>query len=192
MTSIFRSLLFFFIFAAAIAVIPAASFAQDGSTDRDVVPAPDARQSPLVVASTRLADDTYVRVVYGSPRMRGRTIFGGLVPFGEVWRTGANEATELTVSQPILFGGERIEAGTYSLFTIPGPESWTVVLNSRLGQWGAYEYAENLDVLRIDVPVEEASARHEAFTVRFDTDDDDAEMVLVWDRTKVSVPLETL
>lgn len=155
----------------------------------DIVAAPEPRPSPVSIAATKLDGETYVRVVYGSPRMRGREVFGGLVPFGEVWRTGANEATEITVDGPVIIGGERVETGTYALFTIPTPHEWTIILNRGLGQWGAYAYDDSADVVRFTVPVSTSRAQHEAFTVRFDEADSGTNLVLIWDRTRVDVPI---
>lgn len=156
-----------------------------------VVPAPEPRSSPMATAATKLSDGTYVKVVYGSPRMRGREIFGALVPYGEVWRTGANEATEITFTEEVTFGGQSVPAGTYALFTVPGPDAWTVILNRELGQWGAYNYTAEADVLRLDAPAEEADKQHEAFTIAFDeADDAGTTLSLTWDETAVRVPLE--
>jgi hypothetical protein len=157
--------------------------------DNDIVPAPEARQSPLSLASTKINGETYVRVIYGSPRVRGREIFGGLVPYGEVWRTGANEATEITFSQDVTFGGQAVDAGTYAVFTIPGADEWTVILNRTLGQWGAYAYDADADLVRIQVPATSQASRHEAFTMRFDEADHGADLVMLWDRTRVAVPI---
>ena len=102
----------------------------------DVVPAPEARQSPVAIAATTLDDGTHLKVVYSSPRKRDRRIFGALVPFGEVWRTGANEATEITATRDVLLAGHLVPAGTYAIFTVPQPDTWTIILNGVLGQWG--------------------------------------------------------
>ncbi len=153
-----------------------------------VVPAPDARMSPMAIASAMLDGDTYVKVVYSSPRKRDRTIFGGLVPFGEIWRTGANEATEITVTSAVRFGPEYLRAGTYSLFTIPGDQRWTVIVNANLGQWGAYDYDATADLFRFDVEAAKSDKIHEAFTIAVDAGDDPA-VRLVWDRTEVVIPL---
>ncbi len=159
---------------------------------QDVVPAPDPRPSPLSLAQITLDDGTYVKIHYSSPRMRGRDIFGGLVPFEQVWRFGANEATEMTVTQPVVFGGEEIEAGTYGVFAIPGEEVWTIILNKNLGQWGAFSYADEEDYTRITVPAEQADKSYEAFTITLEENGggSGATMVAVWDRTRVSVPIE--
>ncbi len=156
----------------------------------EIVPAPELRQSPTMLSTARIDNGrTYVKIVYGSPRMRNRTIFGGLVPFDRVWRTGANEATELTVTGAITFAGEPVEAGTYALFTIPGENSWIVILNKGLGQWGAYEYDSSLDYLRVDVPVEKTNATYEALTIDFDEKDHGIDLVINWEQTRVRIPI---
>ncbi len=131
------------------------------------------------------------QVVYCRPFKKDREIFGTLVPYGEVWRTGANEATEITFAQNLSFGGKALKAGTYTLFTIPNPTEWTVILNSKLGQWGAFNYKSEFDVLRVEVPTEEADKVHEQFTITFEAADAAAlNMLLAWDKTRVRVPLK--
>lgn len=151
-----------------------------------------ARKSPIVIARV-LNDGTYIKVVYGQPYKRGRKVFGNLVPYGEVWRTGANEATELTVTEPILFGGDSLAAGTYSLFSIPNPARWTIILNNRLGQWGAYEYDSTFDYLRVQVPAEKLEETVEAFSIQFgDVANDTTSMIMKWDRSRIAVPIRFL
>lgn len=159
---------------------------------QDVVAAPEPKASPLALSHITLDDGTYVKIHYSSPRKRGREIFGGLVPFGEVWRFGANEATEITITQPILFGGEEVEAGTYAVFTVPGEDEWTIILNRNLGQWGAFSYAEDADYARLTVPAERADDSYEAFTITLEENEDGsgAMMHVAWDTTRVSVPIE--
>jgi len=148
------------------------------------------RPSPLSVVSSRYKD-TYLKVTYSQPHKHGRKVFGSLVPFGQVWRTGANEATEFTVTRGIKINGLDLKAGTYSLFTIPGEGSWTVILNSELGLWGAYNYNSRLDVLRFEVPALPVTAFvYEAFTILIDPRNTQADLVLAWDRTKISIPLQ--
>lgn len=148
------------------------------------------RPSPLAVVSSRYKD-TYIKVTYSQPHKHGRNIFGGLVAYGQVWRTGANEATELTVTRDIKINGKDLAAGTYSLFTIPGKESWTVILNAELGLWGSYNYNSKLDVMRFEVPVAQANEFvYEAFTILIDPRNSRADMILAWDRTKVIIPLQ--
>lgn len=106
-------------------------------------------------------DGVSVTLEYGRPKVKGRTIWGGLVPYGKVWRTGADEATTITFGQDVTVEGEKLPAGTYGLFTIPGEEGWTVIFNQVAQQWGAFKYDSAKDVLRVTVqprphePVEE-------------------------------------
>lgn len=160
------------------------SFAQE------VVEPPKPRLSPLAIARTTV-DATHIKVVYGQPMKKDRVIFGELEPYGKVWRTGANEATEIFFSTPVNFGGTMVPAGTYSLFTIPNSGSWTVILNSVLGQFGAFQYNEENDVLRFDVPVHESDKMYEAFTISFTEATGGTDMNLNWDRVHVVVPIKT-
>ena len=127
-----------------------------------------------------------VTVAYGQPSKKGREVFGKLVPFGQVWRTGANEATEITFKKDVTFGGKPVKAGTYTLFTIPTAKEWTVILNKDLGQFGAFDYKKANDVLTIKVPVKALSAEVEKFTIEAK----DASVDMMWDKTSVSVPVK--
>ena len=153
-------------------------------------PEEESRLSPLQLARTRVGD-AYVKVHYGSPRKRGRKIFGGLVPFGELWRTAANEATEITITRNIQVEGKNISAGTYSLFSIPDETHWVLILNRGLGQNGTTSYNEDEDVLRIKVPVTKLDTIREAFTIFFEKSGTGSSMVIEWDRFRVSLGLTT-
>ena len=138
----------------------------------------------------RRSADKVMRVLYARPQKKGRVIFGDLEPFGKVWRTGANEATEISFYKDVKLGKQTIKAGTYALFTIPGKESWTVILNKDLHMWGAYNYNESNDVLRHVVPVEKTRTPIEAFSIYFEKSDNGAHMIMGWDDTVVRVPFE--
>ena len=97
------------------------------ATAQNSVPAPEPMPSPYMLSKTMMGD-TYIKVTYGSPRMRGRTIFGDLVPYGEVWRLGANDATEITFTDKVNFGGEMLDAGTYTLFAVPMQDKWNIII----------------------------------------------------------------
>lgn len=156
-------------------------------------PDPVRRKSPIAIAKvTHQPTDTYVKIVYGQPYKRDRQIFGNLVAYNEVWRTGANEATELTTTQDIIFGGEKLSAGTYSLFSIPKKsDTWTIILNDKLGQWGAFEYDSTDDVMRVEAPAREKDTVAEAFTIEFsEVTNDSTNIVIQWDQTVVKVPIE--
>ena len=147
------------------------------------------RKSPIAIASVE-HDDTYIKVVYGQPYRNGRTIFGDWEPYGEVWRTGANEATEITFTNAVFISGVMVEAGTYALFTIPNEENWTIILNHDLGQWGAFDYSEDRDYARFDVPVISNNMPVEAFTIEFtDVNYSITTMSLSWDEVRVEIPI---
>jgi len=147
------------------------------------------RKSPIAIASVKY-DGTYIKVVYGQPYRRGRTIFGDLEPWGEVWRTGANEATEITLTRPVLMGDQAISAGTYALFTIPEPDSFTVILNHELGQWGAFNYNPERDFKRMKFPVNRLPIPVEAFTISFNEPQQSMTSIsLRWDFVQVDIPV---
>ncbi len=149
----------------------------------------ETRKSPIAIASIK-SNSTYVKVVYGQPYRRGRDIFGDLEPWGEVWRTGANEATEVTITEPILMGVEAISPGTYALFTIPEPDSFTVILNHELGQWGAFNYNPERDYKRMKFPVTELEDPVEAFTIEFSEPQySTTTMFLKWGIVQVDIPI---
>jgi hypothetical protein len=151
---------------------------------------PQHRLSPVVIERATVGD-TYMKVVYGQTWMRGRTVFGELVPYDQVWRTGANEGTEIYFQSDVTFGGKHVPAGLCTLFTIPGESAWTIILNSRLGQWGLRGYNAEQDIARVEVPVATTDDPVEGFSIRFLEDEGDADLQLTisWERTSVSVPV---
>jgi len=197
MTRGFRNLL---VLAAAVAVIvPALVAAQDLHPSR--------RKSPMGMARITLGD-AYVRIVYGRPYKREReNIFGtkesgAVVPYGEIWRTGANEATEITVTRNVTIGGQKLAAGTYSVFTTPGAESWKFHFNSLLGRDGTGHFdpvAEKFtpaDLPKTDVLVVEAkpvtlavASEVDQLTFELEKTATGADMVLRWIRTEIRLPV---
>ena len=135
-------------------------------------------------ASSREADKA-ARVIYSRPQLKGRSL-AELVPAGKGWRTGANEATEITFYKDAKVGGKTIEAGSYALFTIPGEDEWTVIFNSNLHQWGAYSYNSDGDVVRATATTSTDNEELEAFAIAFD---DDGNMVMGWGTTRVTLPI---
>lgn len=129
---------------------------------------------------------TTVRVEYSRPGVKGRKIFGELVPYGQVWRTGANAATSISFSDDVQFGNKTLAKGEYAFFTIPGPSEWILIFNSNEGQKGSVNYKESLDVLRITARPEPCEFT-ERFTIEVNpVDDQQGELVLRWERTRVS------
>ena len=148
------------------------------------------RPSPLEMVTMKY-EDTYVKITYCRPSKKGREIFGGLEPYGEVWRTGANEATEITITGDIKIAGEPLGAGTYSIFSIPEEKEWTIIINADLGQWGAFRYNTDHDVLRVKAKTEMTEQVYEPFTIEFEQKGiQKTNLLLIWDRTKVIIPLE--
>ncbi|HWZ16087.1 MAG TPA: DUF2911 domain-containing protein [Mucilaginibacter sp.] len=133
-----------------------------------------------------------VTITYSRPSVKGRVIFGGINPYGQVWRTGANAATTITFSENVIVEGHSVPAGTYSLFTIPDKNEWTVILNKTAKQWGAYSYKEADDLLRFTVKPIYLAEKRESFTIQFaNVTTSSADMHIVWDHTEISVHLKT-
>jgi len=150
------------------------------------------RPSPLAIAKMK-HKNTYLKITYSQPHKNGREIFGTLVPYGKVWRTGANEATEITLSDTVLIAGDSLAAGTYSIYTIPNKGKWTIIFNEEVGQWGAYNYLEKSDVLRVEVRSEIIrGVIWEPFTIKFEPHNGTADLLMMWDRTRVKIPIEFL
>ena len=109
-----------------------------------------ARPSPAAKATCTLADGKTITVDYSSPRAKGRKIYGGLVPYGEVWRTGANEATTFVTTADLMVGGTHVPAGSYTIFTIPNKHKWTLVISKKTGEWGTDYPGPGNDLARIE------------------------------------------
>jgi hypothetical protein len=133
-----------------------------------------------------------ITVVYSRPNIRGRVIFGGLVPYGEVWRTGANSATLIKLSEEITIEGKNIPAGEYGLFTIPGKNEWTIIISKGSKQWGAYSYKEADDLVRFKVKSTSLKDKVETFTIQFtNLYQTSGSLQLAWENTSVSLNLTT-
>ena len=137
-------------------------------------------------APEKVGDKAFARVTYSRPAKKDREVFGKLIPYGKVWRAGANESTEIKFYQDVMIQGKKVSAGTYSLFAIPNATEWIIVFNSDLDYWGAYSYNESKDVLRVTVPTKKEERVVENFTIQFaKTGDNKAVMQLLWDTTSV-------
>ncbi|MCF4102319.1 DUF2911 domain-containing protein [Gillisia sp. M10.2A] len=149
--------------------------------------------SPMDLAIYKNADNKVVaRVIYSRPQKRNREIFGKLVPYGEVWRTGANESTELTLYKDMMVAGVKVNAGTYTMYSIPEENEWTVILNNSTFTWGAYEYTDKQDIVRIKVPVKKSPTSIESFSIAFVAKEDGADLLMGWDDRYVEVPFKTV
>ena len=133
---------------------------------------------------------SFVELNYSRPSLKGRTAFGGLVPYDKVWRTGANTVTKIRFGEAVTLGGQAVPAGTYALLTIPGKADWTIILNRDTAQWGAYEYKQPLDVLRVSAKATKLPAPQESMRLSFENlRPAAADLILAWERVQVSLPL---
>ena len=150
-------------------------------------PLPLPTTSPRAVLLQQVAA-TNIEVTYFRPSTRGRAIFGTLVPWGQVWRTGANNATRINFTTPVELNGTPVDSGSYELFTIPGEQEWTVILQRSRGQWGSYAYDPANDAVRFSARPVTLATPTENFTIGFsDVTTDAATMSLAWDRVSVSI-----
>jgi hypothetical protein len=142
---------------------------------------------------TRNQDNSpLARIIYSRPKKKKRVIFGELVPYGKIWRTGANEATEITFYEDVLFNSEKVKAGTYALYTIPNKENWVVIINKAINTWGAYSYDDSLDILRTSVEARNTAATIEDFSVTFKPTKYGSDLLMGWDDTFVEIPIQKL
>ncbi|GAA0747676.1 MULTISPECIES: DUF2911 domain-containing protein [Flavobacteriaceae] len=142
-------------------------------------------------------NDLQVEVFYNRPSKKGREIFGGLVPYNQVWRTGANEATTFETNKSLYVKGIAIPKGIYTLWTVPKDSSWQVIFNKKLYPWGVDEQMKPMrepqhDILEIEVPTEELNTTVEQFTIGFDNTTGDLHLTMAWDKTKIAVPLTVI
>jgi hypothetical protein len=146
------------------------------------------RPSPPAQAVCKLSDGT-ITVDYSSPRMKGRKIYGGLVPFSQVWRTGANEATTFVSTSDVIVGGKAVPAGSYTIFTIPNPGKWTLIISKKTGEWGIPYPGEAEDFARVDMKASPLPSAVENFTIAFDQSAAGCTLRLDWETTRASVEI---
>jgi hypothetical protein len=147
------------------------------------------KPSPAASATCDLGGGKSVKTDYSSPRMKGRKIYGGLVPFGEVWRTGANDATTFVASADVVVGGKTVPAGSYTIFTVPTADKWTLIINKKTGEWGIpYKY-ESDELARIDMKTSKLPAPVENFTIAYDKSAGGCTLRLDWETTRASVDI---
>src|SRR6202046_2892797 len=160
-------------------VFTTAAFAQTGKS----------RPSPAASAERHLGGGKTLKTDYSSPRIKGRKIYGDLVPFGEVWRTGANDATTFITSADVVIGGKTIPAGSYTIFTVPAADKWTLIVKKKTGEWGIpYKYES--DVMgRVDMKVSKLPSPLENFTIAYDKAGSGCTLRIDWETTRASVAI---
>jgi DUF2911 family protein len=145
--------------------------------------------SPPASAACDLGGGKTIKTDYSSPRLNGRKMIGGINPYGEVWRTGANAATTFVTSADIVVGGKTVPAGSYTIFTVPNADKWTLIINKKTGEWGIpYKY-ESDELARIDMKVSKLPSPVENFTIAYDKAGNGCTLRLDWDTTRASVDI---
>lgn len=146
---------------------------------------------PLNAAKVKKGDQSMpiIKVVYSRPAKKGREVFGVLEQFDKVWRLGANENTEITFAKAVTIGDKKIKAGTYSLFSIPTKNSWTIIVNKQTDRWGAFSYDEANDVARVAIPTTKTEKAIENFSITFADSTEGANLFMAWDTTQVMLPI---
>jgi Protein of unknown function (DUF2911) len=147
------------------------------------------RPSPPATTSCKFADGKTITVDYSSPRVKGRKIFGELVPVGKVWRAGANEATTFATTIDLTVGGKTVPAGSYTIFTIPDTDKWTLIISKKTGEWGDPYPGEADDFARLDMNVSKLPSPVENFTIAFDQAGGTCTMHLDWEMTRASIAI---
>ena len=169
---------------------PAAMQSQMGGMSGMSKEPADAKKMPSPPAKASVAlDGKTVAISYNQPSIRGRKIMGGLVPYGQVWRTGANPATTLTTAAGIMIGDLKVPAGKYTIYSLPSEGTWKLIINKQTGQWGT-DYDQKQDLGRVDMHRKPLSPAQEVFTISFENTKGDAtELHLKWENTDVFVPV---
>jgi hypothetical protein len=145
--------------------------------------------SPKAKAACKFTDGKTITVNYSSPRMRGRKIFGDLVPFSEVWRAGADDATSFVTNTDVIAGGKAIPAGKYTLFALPTAAKWTLIISNQTGEWGIPYPGEKFDFARAEMKMSKLPSALENFTISFDPAGTSCNMKLDWETTRASIEL---
>jgi hypothetical protein len=162
---------------ALLILFTTAAFAQMGG----------GKPSPPASATCDLGGGQTIKTDYSSPRMKGRKVYGGLVPYGEVWRTGANEATTFVTSADVVVGGKTVPAGSYTIFTVPAADKWTLIVNKTTGEWGIpYKYEGN-ELARVDMNLSKLDAPVENFTIAYDKSKSGCVLRIDWETTRAAV-----
>ncbi|HEV9036941.1 MAG TPA: DUF2911 domain-containing protein [Puia sp.] len=144
---------------------------------------------PVLKIQDKVSEPLVARVVYSRPQKKGRRLFGDLVAYGQVWRLGANEATEIEFFRDVKIDNKTVKKGRYTLYALVNEDKWTLIFNKETDTWGAFRYDSSKDVLRTTVPVEKQAVITEAFSIAFRKAEKGADLVIDWDDVQVSLPI---
>ena len=145
---------------------------------------------PVLKTQNRTTAPPLARVIYSRPQRDNRTVFGELIKYNEVWRLGANEATEIEFFKDVTIAGKKVLKGRYTLYAIPAETKWTLIINKDTDTWGAFVYDQKKDVVRTEVPVQKLPSPVEPFSMSFVKSDKGANLVIAWENISVSLPVE--
>jgi len=151
-----------------------------------------ARPSPPAQATFSFAAGKTITVAYSSPRVKGRKIFGGLEPYDQVWRAGANEATTFVTTADLMVGGAHVPAGSYTIFAIPNPDKWTLIISKKTGEWGIPYPGADSDLVRVDMKASKLPSLVENFTIAFDKTGGGCSLRMDWETTRASVEISAM
>ena len=143
---------------------------------------------PVLKINDKITEPLAARVVYSRPQKAGRSIFGGLLKFGEVWRMGANEATEIEFFKHVRLGGKKISKGRYTLYAIVNETSWTIIINKETDTWGSFKYDATKDLVRKEVPVQKMDTILESMAMAFEKTSTGFNLIVAWDNVKATIP----
>ncbi len=146
-------------------------------------------QYPSLKTQDRITEPLTARVIYSRPKKEGRTIFGGVVEYGKLWRLGANEATEIEFYRPVIIAGKKIPKGRYTLFAIVNEKSWTFIINKETDVWGSFKYNQAKDVVRVIAPVQVLNEPVESLAMTFEKQNQSINLVIAWENVKVAMPV---
>src|SRR5262249_8647996 len=146
---------------------------------------------PVLKIQDKVKDPLVARVIYSRPKREGRTVFGGLVTYGKVWRLGANEATEIEFYKPVTIGDKKVPAGRYTLYALVNEKTWTFIINKETDTWGAFKYDASKDIARAEVPVEISGDPVETLSMVFNNNKpaNSFNLVVAWDNVKAVLPI---
>lgn len=145
---------------------------------------------PILKIQDKVKEPLTARVLYSRPQKNNREVFGGIVEYGQIWRVGANEATEIEFFRDVTIAKTKVKKGRYTLYAIPQPDKWTMILNRDTDTWGAFRYDMTKDVLRTDLPVSKTAETAEAFSIFFEPSPDGALLHIQWDDMKAGLPIQ--
>lgn len=143
---------------------------------------------PVLKIQNKATEPLAARVIYSRPQKNGRPVYGELVEYGKVWRLGANEATELELYKDVKIGANKVKKGRYTMYAIPYQDKWTIILNKETDIWGAFQYDQKKDILRIDVPIVKLTEASETFSMVFEKINGGVYLVITWDEVKANIP----